>query len=145
MLLVVEWVLEAVRLVPLRLPDVAALVGVVAVAFRPLVGVVFPFVVFVSVVAVAFRPLVGLAALVGVALVGVALVGVALVGVALVGVALVGVVFPFVVFVGVVAVAFRPLAGVAALVGVAVVFVVDNCTLGTGFTAGLLSNVTPFK
>ncbi len=43
------------------------------------------------------------------------------------------------------AVAFRLLAGVAALVGVAVVFVVDNCTLGTGFAAGLLSNVTPFK
>jgi hypothetical protein len=64
--------------------------------------------------------------------------------------ALVGVVFPFVVFVGgggvvVVAVAFRLLVVVAALVGVAVVFVVDSCTLGTGFTAGLLSNVTPFK
>jgi hypothetical protein len=95
-----------------------------------LVGVVFPFVVFVGgggvVVAVAFRLLVVVAALVGV-------------------------VFPFVVFVGggggvvVVAVAFRLLVVVAALVGVAVVFVVDSCTLGTGFTAGLLSNVTPFK
>jgi hypothetical protein len=137
MLLVVEVVLEVVGLVPLlRSLDVAALVGVVAVAFRllvvvaALVGVVFPFVVFVGggvvVVAVAFRLLVVVAALVGV-------------------------VFPFVVFVGgggvvvVVAVAFRLLVVVAALVGVAVVFVVDSCTLGTGFTAGLLSNVTPFK
>ena len=49
-----------------------------------------------------------------------------------------GVVFPFVVFVGVVAVAFRLLVGVAALVGVAVVFVVDNCTLGTGFTCRIV-------
>ena len=50
---------------------------------------------------------------------------------ALVGVA---VVVGVVEFVGVVAVAFRLL-----------LFVVDNCTLGTGFTAVLLSNVTPFK
>ena len=58
----------------------AVLVGVVAVAFRLLVGVValldvavvfvfFPFVVFVGVIAVAFRLLVGVAALLGVAVV----------------------------------------------------------------------------
>jgi hypothetical protein len=28
---------------------------------------------------------------------------------------------------------------------VVVVFVADNCTVGIGFTAGLLSKVTPFK
>jgi hypothetical protein len=46
-----------------------------------------------------------------------------------------------------IAVVFRPLVVAAfdGIAAVAVVFAVEFCTLGIGFTAGLLSIVTPFR